>query len=74
MFQVKNAATTLAVHCAANIRATVLTIDNKQSAKASVTSAGEIVVATPGRLAKAVQDGIVPAAELAASLKVRSPL
>lgn len=67
----KNEAATLAVHCASNIRATVLANGgNKQSKKISVASAGQMVVATPGRLAKALQDGTLPAAELAGSLKV----
>lgn len=69
--QVKNVATTLAVHCAANIRATVLAGDsNKQSKKISISSAGQIVTATPGRLAKALQDGSLKAADLATNLKV----
>lgn len=69
--QVKNVATTLAVHCAANIRATVLAGDsNKQSKKISISSAGQIVTATPGRLAKALQDGSLKAADLATNLKM----
>jgi ATP-dependent RNA helicase DDX56/DBP9 len=69
---VKAEATTLAVHCASNIRATVLAGDgNQRSKEIAVANSGQIVIATPGRLAKALSSGLLASSHLVASLKVR---
>eukprot|EP00892_Ulva_mutabilis_P003159 jgi/Ulvmu1/12844/UM098_0029.1 len=69
--QVRKEATSIAVHCGANLRATVLSGDAKQKTKhISVASSGQIVVATPGRLAAVLKDEILPTATLTAHLKV----
>lgn len=69
--QVRKEATSIAVHCGANLRTTVLAADAKQKAKhISVSSSGQIVVTTPGRLAAVLKDQTLSPAALTAHLKV----
>lgn len=70
--QVKEEATALAVHCASGLRVTGLGNEATDAARrAAIATAGHVVVATPGRLAIALQDGTLPAPHLAQHLKVR---
>lgn len=68
--QVRKEATSIVVHSGANLRATVLASNTKQQSKQSITSSGQIVVATPGRLAAVLHDKYLSPSVLAANLKV----
>jgi ATP-dependent RNA helicase DDX56/DBP9 len=69
--QVKEVASSLAVHCAASVRVSGLTNEATDAARAfAVNNAGHLVVCTPGRLATAIQSGSLPAEHLSSHLKV----
>jgi hypothetical protein len=68
--QVCSEARSIVQHCGVSLGVTSLTADAPAAAAAAAASAGAVVVATPGRLARAVQEGWIPASRLATSLQV----
>jgi ATP-dependent RNA helicase DDX56/DBP9 len=69
--QVREEATTLALHCAAGVCVTALGNEATDGARAhAVANAGHLVIATPGRLAIALADGSLPPAQLASAVAV----
>ncbi|KAG2453496.1 hypothetical protein HYH02_001716 [Chlamydomonas schloesseri] len=68
--QVAEEAAATAQHCGADITATALIADGGQQLKRAVATAGHIVVSTPGKIATALREGLLPAAALASRLAV----
>ncbi|KAG2439321.1 hypothetical protein HXX76_004680 [Chlamydomonas incerta] len=68
--QVAEEAAATAQHCGADITATALIAEGGQQLKRAVATAGHIVVSTPGKIATALREGLLPAAALSARLAV----
>ncbi|MEW5299598.1 MAG: hypothetical protein WDW36_002597 [Sanguina aurantia] len=68
--QVKSEAMITAQLCSSEITATALLGETSQQLRRAVATAGQIVVATPGRLAEALKGGFLSPATLAARLQM----
>ncbi|PNW75448.1 hypothetical protein CHLRE_12g526850v5 [Chlamydomonas reinhardtii] len=68
--QVAEEAAATAQHCGADITATALIAEGGQQLKRAVATAGHIVVSTPGKIATALREGLLPAAALTSRLAV----
>lgn len=72
--QVKDEAAALAEHCgAAGLRATALTAEGGAAQRQQLASAGQLVVATPGRVAGLLKSGALHPRILARNLEVLAP-
>ncbi|GLC37850.1 hypothetical protein PLESTB_001483000 [Pleodorina starrii] len=68
--QVAQEAAATAQHCGADITATALVAEGGPQLKRAVASAGQIVVATPGKIAAALSAGLLPPSLLSSRLAV----
>ncbi|KXZ52784.1 hypothetical protein GPECTOR_8g172 [Gonium pectorale] len=68
--QVAQEAAATAQHCGADVTATALIAEGGQQLKRAVASAGQIVVSTPGKVAAALRDGLLPPGLLSSRLAV----
>ncbi|GIL46760.1 hypothetical protein Vafri_3662 [Volvox africanus] len=68
--QVAQEAAATAQHCGADITATALVAEGGLQLRRAVASAGQIVVATPGKIASALREGLLPSSLLSSHLAV----
>mmetsp|Transcript_15453 Transcript_15453/g.41851 ORF Transcript_15453/g.41851 Transcript_15453/m.41851 type:complete len:698 (+) Transcript_15453:110-2203(+) len=68
--QVRQEAAETAALCGSEINVTALVADAGPQLKRAIATAGHLVVSTPGRIAKALQDGVLPATALSSRLQM----
>ncbi|KAF5826362.1 DEAD-domain-containing protein [Dunaliella salina] len=68
--QVRQEAAETAALCGSEVSVTALVADAGPQLKRAIATAGHLVVSTPGRIAKALQDGVLPATALSSRLQM----